>query len=196
MGPLISAKQLAHVERLVRQAVDSGRATALVGGHRLQGPSPLDGSDLSRGYYYAPTVLVSTDAAGQSITKTDIWREEAFGPVIVVVGFETEDEAVALANDSPYGLGAGVWTSDVARALRVTSRIEAGITWVNTHHRNDPSSPWGGAKKASGVGSENGVDAYHAYTTMKSTVINFASAEESLATEDWFGDDAGNVRYG
>lgn len=66
---------------------------------------------------------------------------------------------------------------------------------VNTHHRNDPSSPWGGVG-SSGVGSENGLEAYHAYTTMKSTIINYASAEESAASEDWFKEDAGAVRYG
>lgn len=200
MGPLISARQLARVQSLVDDALASGHAVLLdtgpCAGQRMLGPSPLDGADLGRGYYFAPTVLVSTDRAANSITKTALWREEAFGPVIVVAAFDSEDQAVALANDSPYGLGAGVWTSDLSRALRITSRIDAGITWVNTHHRNDPSSPWGGAKKDSGVGSENGVDAYHAYTTMKSTVINFASAEESLATEDWFGEKTVPVRYG
>lgn len=66
---------------------------------------------------------------------------------------------------------------------------------VNTHHRNDPSSPWGGIG-SSGVGSENGIEAYHAYTTMKSTIINYASTDENLASEDWFKEDAGAVRYG
>ncbi|EFX03537.1 aldehyde dehydrogenase family [Grosmannia clavigera kw1407] len=200
MGPLISARQLARVESLVDDALASGLAVPLDTGEttacRMRGPSSLDGADLGLGYYYAPTVLLSTDRAANSITRTTLWREEAFGPVIVVVGFDSEDQAIALANDSPYGLGAAVWTTDLARAMRVTDRIDAGITWVNTHHRNDPSSPWGGAKKDSGVGSENGVDAYHAYTTMKSTVINFASTEEALATEDWFGEKAAPVRYG
>lgn len=194
MGPVISAKQLGNIEALVQEAVDSGNAKALAGGERLQGVSELDGTDFSKGYYYPPTVLVSTSE--NSILKTRIWKEEAFGPVIVVVPFDTEDEAVQLANDSEFGLGAAVWTKDLAQAYRVSEQIEAGIVWVNTHHRNDPSSPWGGGKSSSGVGSENGVDAYNEYTTMKSTIINYAAPEESLATDDWFKEGAGAVRYG
>jgi acyl-CoA reductase-like NAD-dependent aldehyde dehydrogenase len=194
MGPLISAKQLLGVETLVNEAIHSGGAIALTGGNRMEGQSVLDGTDLSKGYFFEPTVLVSADR--DSIVKTRIWHEEAFGPVIVVVGFDTEEQAVALANDSEFGLGASVWTQDLAQAYRVTEQIEAGIVWVNTHHRNDPSSPWGGGKSSSGVGSENGVDAYNEYTTMKSTIINYASAEESLAADDWFKEGSGNVRYG
>ncbi|KAK7753573.1 hypothetical protein SLS62_004431 [Diatrype stigma] len=201
MGPLVSAKQLAQVEALVDDAVGTGNAVALTGGRRMRGRSELDGTDFSKGYFYEPTILVSKkneceDGNGESILRTRIWREEAFGPVIVVVGFDTEEQAVELANDSEFGLGAGIWTQDLSQAFRVSEQIEAGITWVNTHHRNDPSSPWGGAKAASGVGSENGIEAYHAYTTMKSTIINYASTEESLAADDWFKEGAGNVRYG
>ncbi|POS69618.1 aldehyde dehydrogenase [Diaporthe helianthi] len=195
MGPLISGRQLAGVEALVDEAVGSGHARAVCGGARMRGTSRLDGTDFSKGYFYPPTVLVSS-GSGNSILKTRIWKEEAFGPVVVVVGFDTESEAVALANDSEFGLGAAVWTKDLSQAYRVSEQIDAGIVWVNTHHRNDPSSPWGGATSASGVGSENGLDAYHAYTTMKSTIINYASPEESLASDDWFGESGGNVRYG
>ncbi|KAI9150806.1 Aldehyde dehydrogenase domain [Paramyrothecium foliicola] len=194
MGPLISQRQLQRVEGLVNDAVSSGNAQVLVGGKRMQGPSQLDSFDLSQGYYYEPTVL--TSSAGNSIVQTSIWREEVFGPVIVVVGFNTEEEAIALANDSEFGLGAGIWTQDMPRAFRVSEQIEAGITWVNTHHRNDPSSPWGGNKTSSGIGSENGVDAYHSYTKTKSTIMNFAAPEESLAADDWFREGSGNVRYG
>lgn len=197
MGPLVSAKQLKNVESLVDDAVGSGKAVAVTGGKRMTGKSGLDGTDFSKGYFYEPTILVSKDSlGGDSIVQTRIWREEAFGPVIVVVGFDTEERAGELANDSEFGLGAGIWTQDLAQAFRVSEQIEAGITWVNTHHRNDPSSPWGGAKSGSGVGSENGIDAYHAYTTMKSTIINYASTEESLAADDWFREGTGNVRYG
>ncbi|KAF3763243.1 aldehyde dehydrogenase [Cryphonectria parasitica EP155] len=195
MGPLISEKQLKNVETLVQQAVEGGFGVTAVGGSRLGGTSSLDGTDFSKGYYYAPTILTSTDG-NNSILDARIWREEAFGPVVVVVGFDNEDEAVQLANDSSFGLGAAIWTKDLSQAYRVSEQIEAGIVWVNTHHRNDPSSPWGGAKTASGVGSENGIDAYREYTTMKSTIINFASAEESLASDDWFREGAGTVRYG
>lgn len=194
MGPLISARQLKNVEALVDEAVSSGNAITVTGGHRMTGTSSLDGTEFSKGYYFAPSLLASRQ--DDSILKTRIWRQEAFGPVIVIVGFDTEEQAVTLANDSDFGLGAGIWTRDLAQAYRVAEQIDAGIVWVNTHHRNDPSSPWGGATTASGIGSENGVDAYNTYTTMKSTIINYASTEESLATEDWFMEGAGNVRYG
>jgi acyl-CoA reductase-like NAD-dependent aldehyde dehydrogenase len=194
MGPLISSKQLASVEALVEEAIMSGNAKALTGGSRLTGKSELDGTDFSKGYFYAPTVLVSSQ--GDSLFQTRIWKEEAFGPVIVVVGFDSDEQAVSLANDSEFGLGAAVWTKDLAQAFRVTEQIEAGIVWVNTHHRNDPSSPWGGGTSSSGVGSENGVHAYNEYTTMKSTIINYATPEESLASEDWFKEGTGAVRYG
>ncbi|TQN67041.1 Potassium-activated aldehyde dehydrogenase [Colletotrichum shisoi] len=205
MGPLISAKQLQNVEALVDEAVagdGGGQGAAFTGGRRMSGTSSLDGIDFGKGYFFEPTVLVSAGGGGGGgggggdILKTRIWREEAFGPVVVVAPFRTEDEAIALANDSDFGLGAGVWTRDVAQAFRVSEQIDAGIVWVNTHHRNDPSSPWGGAKSASGVGSENGVDAYHAYTTTKSTIISFASPDEALAADDWFREGAGDVRYG
>ncbi|KAI1436488.1 aldehyde dehydrogenase [Xylaria sp. CBS 124048] len=194
MGPLISAKQLQNVETLVNEAVESGRAVVHTGGARMTGTSRLDGTDFSRGNFYAPTIL--TSPTGQSIQHTQLWRKEAFGPVIVVVPFNSEDEAVELANDSEFGLGAAIWTQDLSQAFRVSERIDAGITWVNTHHRNDPSSPWGGSKSSSGLGVENGIEAYHAYTTAKSTIINYASPEEALETDDWFRETSEGVRYG
>ncbi|KAI1656009.1 aldehyde dehydrogenase [Daldinia decipiens] len=194
MGPLVSAKQLSRVEMLVDDAVNSGKAKTIAGGSRMHGLSSLDGTDFSKGYFYEPTILVSCE--GDSILGTRIWREEAFGPVIVIMGFDTENQAVKLANDSEFGLGAGIWTQDLAQAFRVSEQLDAGITWVNTHHRNDPSSPWGGTKLSSGVGSENGIDAYNAYTAIKSTIINYASTEESLVTDDWFSDGTGPIRYG
>lgn len=191
MGPVISAKQLQHIESLVQDAVTSG-AKLVHGGKIMTGQSELDGTDFSKGYFYPPTVLV-LDAASMNAR---IWAEEAFGPVVTVVGFETEQEAINLANDTQYGLGAAVWTTELSQAFRVSEQIEAGIVWVNTHHRNDPSSPWGGLSPSSGVGSENGVEAYQAYTMAKSTIINYASTEESLQADDWFKDGSGNVRYG
>jgi acyl-CoA reductase-like NAD-dependent aldehyde dehydrogenase len=195
MGPLISEKQLRHVEKLVKDALSGRNAISLAGGKRMTGRSPLDGFNFDKGYFYEPTLLVS-DQGNNSIVKTSIWREEAFGPVIVVAGFDTEEQAIALANDTEFGLGAGIWTTNLSQSFRVSEQIDAGITWVNTHHRNDPSSPWAGATSASGVGSENGIEAYHAYTTTKSVIINYADPEESLAMDDWFGDGAEKVRYG
>ena len=212
MGPLVSAKQRSHVASLVQEALDSGRAVAAAGGSvdALPATSPLDGFSLRRGYFYPPTILVSKEDADSAteqdlpILGTRIWREEAFGPVIVVVPFAdgNEEAALRLANDSEFGLGAALWTQDLSRAFRVSQRIDAGIVWVNTHHRNDPSSPWGAAAAsgtgggASGVGSENGLEAYHAYTMPKSTVINYARMDEAQKSDDWFNDGGAAVRYG
>ncbi|CAK7217208.1 hypothetical protein SEUCBS140593_003131 [Sporothrix eucalyptigena] len=205
MGPLVSEKQFKHVSTLVKDALESGLAVAETGGsvYSLPAVSPLDGFSLTGGYFYPPTILVSADDATRPLLLgTRIWKEEAFGPVIVVVPFPDgdEDTALALANDSEFGLGAALWTQDLSRAFRVSQRIDAGIVWVNTHHRNDPSSPWGAATSAgggaSGVGSENGVEAMHAYTMPKSTVINYARPEEACITEDWFNDGGAAVRYG
>ncbi|PPJ56164.1 hypothetical protein CBER1_09182 [Cercospora berteroae] len=191
MGPIISEKQLNHVSGLVEDAKRTGLGVA-VGGQRISSKSSLDSFDLSAGYFYPPTVLVHRQDT--AIQDHQIWKEEAFGPVIVITSYETEEQALALANDSEFGLGAAVWTKDLSEAHRVSDRIESGICWINTHHRNDPSSPWGGIG-SSGVGSENGVAAYHAYTTTKSTIINYADEREALG-EDWFREGTEQVRYG
>lgn len=194
MGPLISSKQLAAAKDLVEASLTSTRCKVVCGGEQMTGQSELDHTDFAKGYFYPPTVITST--VEKSIVGTPIWQKEAFAPILAVVGFNTEEEALELANNTEYGLGAAVWTKDLSQAYRISEAIEAGIVWVNTHHRNDPSSPWGGATSASGVGSENGIDAYHAYTTTKSTVINFASTKEALAQEDWFREGDQQVRYG
>ncbi|KAH6877283.1 aldehyde dehydrogenase domain-containing protein [Thelonectria olida] len=192
MGPLISLRQLQNVENLVNDAQSQDGVDVLCGGKRLHGLSTIDDTDFSKGYFYPPTIL---DLKLNNL-KPRIWTEEAFGPVIVLTGFETEEEAISLANDTEYGLGAGIWTSNLSQAFRVSEAVDSGIVWVNTHHRNDPSSPWGGATSSSGVGSENGLEAYHSYTKIKSTIINYASSEEIVANDDWFREAGGNVRYG
>jgi acyl-CoA reductase-like NAD-dependent aldehyde dehydrogenase len=126
MGPLISEKQLKGVMSLVDEAVKQG-VQVETGAQRILGKSSLDNVDLSKGYYYSPTVL--TDGPGAMILNTRIWKEEAFGPVIVVVGFNSENEALKLANDSEFGLGAAIWTQDLSQAFRVSEEIEAGICW-------------------------------------------------------------------
>src|SRR5699024_181628 len=116
------------------------------------------------------------------------WQEEIFGPVTVLRSFQNEAEAITLANDTPFGLAASGWTRDIARAHRVASAIEAGIVWVNDHHRIDPASPWGGLK-SSGMGQENGIDAYRWYTQQKSVIVN--TNDEPF---DWFATDE-VIRY-
>jgi acyl-CoA reductase-like NAD-dependent aldehyde dehydrogenase len=126
---------------------------------------------------------------------------------------QEEPEGLFLANASKYGLGAGLWTQDIGRAHRLAAEIEAGLVWINTHHRNDPSSPWGGMKE-SGIGRENGIEALEsckrfflsfalrltsAHTLdsqSKSTIVNIASVEETRATHDWFAEDVEGTRYG
>jgi acyl-CoA reductase-like NAD-dependent aldehyde dehydrogenase len=126
MGPIISGKQLNGVTLLVDEAISDG-IQVVTGGQRMSGTSSLDGTDFSKGYYYPPTILTNSSSA--SILSTRIWKEEAFGPVIVVVPFKGEIEAISLANDSEFGLGAAVWTQDLSQAFRVSEQIEAGICW-------------------------------------------------------------------
>ena len=95
--------------------------------------------------------------------------------------FHDEAEAVALANNSKYGLGGAVWTTSVSRAHRVARDTRAGVFWVNTHHRNDPSAPWGGFKE-SGMGRENGWESYREYTETQTVVVSLSDT-----AEDWFG---------
>jgi len=186
MGSVISARHLQRIHSLVEQR-SSG--SILVGAEPLKDRSPLDGFNFSRGSFYPPTIIedVSLDDA--------LWKEEVFGPVVVLNKFETEREGVECANDSKYGLGAGIWTQNLSRAHQVAAQIQSGLVWVNTHHRNDPSSPWGGMKE-SGIGRENGVEAFEAYSQSKSTIVNIAPTKEILEHDDWFGDEAENKRYG
>jgi len=188
MGTVIHAKQVARIDHLLSNRSQS--AKIVLGGHKLAGKSTLDSFDLSSGSFYAPTVVTDVEV------EDELWQEEIFGPVIVVKRFATEDEGIRLANASRYGLGAGVWTSDLSRAHRAAQEIDAGVVWVNTHHRNDPSSPWGGMKD-SGIGRENGIEAYESYSQSKSTIINISSASDTRTTDDWFAEDEDmNRRYG
>jgi acyl-CoA reductase-like NAD-dependent aldehyde dehydrogenase len=134
MGTVISPNHLSRIVSLVNSRSPS--STLLAGGEPMQGTSRLDSFDFSRGSFYPPTVIADID------TEEELWKEEVFGPVVVVKRFSSEEEGVRLANDCKYGLGAGIWTSNLSQAHRVAARIDAGLVWVNTHHRNDPSSPW------------------------------------------------------
>ncbi|KAG6910935.1 hypothetical protein DXG01_005989 [Tephrocybe rancida] len=200
MGPVISEHHLGRIEGMLSRMTGK----VLCGGHRLSGSSPLDGFDYTKGSFLAPTII-------EDIQSTDeLWQEEVFGPVIVVRRFKVGctyailrirlisaqdvEEGVALANDCKYGLGAGIWTSNLARAHRVTADIQAGLCWVNTHHRNDPSSPWGGMKE-SGIGRENGIEAFESYSQSKSTIVNTSTLEE-MRKDDWFSDSTAQRRYG
>ncbi|KAJ7498657.1 aldehyde dehydrogenase [Mycena latifolia] len=189
MGTVISERHLMRIQTMLDKCLASGKGDVLTGGQRLTGKSELDGFDFDCGSFYAPTIIADVD------TSNDLWQEEIFGPVVVAKRFSTEDEALVLANDSKYGLGASVWTQNLSCAHRVAAAIEAGICWVNTAHRNDPSSPWGGMKE-SGIGRENGIEAFESYSQSKSVIVNIAPAGESRQTDDWFAESAEDRRYG
>lgn len=179
IGPLASAGALATVAAQVDAGLAAG-AVALAGGKRADA-SRCGG--LNDGYFYEPTVL------GHVSPGMSVFQEEIFGPVVTLSSFADEAEALSLANDNEYALGAGVWTSDLKRAHRVMERLNAGVIWANAHHRNSPDAPWGGFG-ASGIGRENGVDAYREYTASSTMIVRTAETKE-----DWFAAAAG-ARYG
>ena len=115
---------------------------------------------LPEGNYLAATVFADVTP------DMRIFQEEIFGPVVCVTPFDTEEEAIALANDTRYGLAAYVWTSDLRRAHRVAGRVEAGMTWVNSHNVRDLRTPFGGVK-ASGLGREGGQHSIDFYTSSR-----------------------------
>jgi betaine-aldehyde dehydrogenase len=160
MGPLITT---AHMERVLGY-IDAGRtegAELLCGGERL-----TDGG-LGHGNFVAPTIFAQTQPGMRIV------REEIFGPVLTVQLFDTEEEAVRLANDTIYGLAAGVFTTDGAKGLRVLKKLRAGITWLNTYHPTFNEAPWGGYKQ-SGWGRELGTWGLDEYLETKQININLA----------------------
>jgi acyl-CoA reductase-like NAD-dependent aldehyde dehydrogenase len=151
LGPLISAKQHARVENYVREGLEAG--AEIVGGEIGEVPD--------EGYFFSPTVLAGVDPSMAVV------REEIFGPVLAALPFDDTDEAVALANDTDYGLAGSVFTRDVGRAHAVAGRIRAGRIGINVHAITDFSMPGGGYKQ-SGWGRENGPDAVDPYLEVKS----------------------------
>ena len=142
-GPMISSEHRDKVLAYCKLAVDEGATTVAGGG------APIFGDSRDGGFYVEPTVLTGLQKDARTV------REEIFGPVCHVAPFDTEDEAIGLANDNSYGLAATVWTRDLSRAHRVAPKIEAGIVWVNCWNLRDLRTPFGGVK-ASGIGREGG----------------------------------------
>jgi succinate-semialdehyde dehydrogenase/glutarate-semialdehyde dehydrogenase len=149
VGPLARADLLDALERQVSASVAAG-ARLVIGGERLEGP----------GAFFAPTVLADVDPS------MAVFREETFGPVAAVVRAADDDEAVALANDTPYGLGASVWTGDVAHGQAVGARIRSGALFINAIVASDPRLPFGGTRR-SGYGRELAGEGLHEFTNVR-----------------------------
>jgi aldehyde dehydrogenase (NAD+) len=160
IGPQTSAEQLAKTQSYIALGKQEG-AQLITGGGRPRG--------FDRGYFIEPTVFAGVD------NRSRLAQEEIFGPVLAVIPFDTEEDAIALANDVEYGLVAGLWTSDVSRAHRVAAALESGLVTINTFRTTHPTLPYGGYK-LSGLGRENGMEAIHHYTEVKTVVMDFDPA--------------------
>ncbi|MEA1671996.1 aldehyde dehydrogenase family protein [Nitrospirillum sp. BR 11163] len=158
LSPIISEPQLDRIDSVVKRAAAEG-AEVVTGGGRA--PAPQEGS------FYLPTILANVDAGAEAV------RDEIFGPVLTVQTFTDEAEAFALANDSTFGLAAGVHTGDVARALRATRTLEAGTVWVNRYGRSDDFILPTGGYKRSGIGKDLGRQAYEANLRIKTALVEF-----------------------
>lgn len=168
MGPLISQEHLAKVEGYMELAQEEG-ANILLGGARPENPPHKNG------FYFAPTLITGVK------NEMRLAKEEIFGPVITIEKFDTEEQAVAWANDTVYGLSAGVWSKDQNRAERVAAALRAGTVWINDFNIYFVQAPWGGYKQ-SGQGRELGKPGLEEYTEVKHIYQNHANEPVN-----WFG---------
>lgn len=209
IGPVITRKQMDWIHETVQTATTASTSTegmlkVLCGGKPYDG---LAGTPFANGHYYEPTIVAVDPAWAAQMTSADpatalkaqqlvmdlhhtnaLFQKELFGPVVVVAPFAGRNHAIRLANDTVFGLGASIWTHDLIEAHALAEKVRAGIVWINDHHKNHPSSPWGGLTKESGIGRENGHEAFREYTQAKSIVTNCREF-----TSDWFQDP--NARY-
>jgi (Z)-2-((N-methylformamido)methylene)-5-hydroxybutyrolactone dehydrogenase len=157
VGPVATRPQYNKVLEYIAIAKEEG-ATCVLGG------GPYDGPGARGGQFVSPTIFTGVS------NHMRIAQEEVFGPVLAVIPFDTEEEAYQIANDTAFGLGAGVWTSDIGRAFRAAERIQAGTIWINTYRALSYTSPFGGYKR-SGIGREGGIEAIKEYVQIKSVWI-------------------------
>jgi acyl-CoA reductase-like NAD-dependent aldehyde dehydrogenase len=162
VGPVTTRPQYEKILGYIDVAEKEGARLAL-------GGKPATRPECGDGWFIEPTIFSGVN------NQMRIAREEVFGPVLAIIRFKDDDEAIAIANDSPYGLAAGVWTSSIKRAIRASERLEAGSVWVNTYRAVSYMSPFGGYKR-SGLGRENGQDAIWSYLQTKS--VWFSTADE------------------
>lgn len=158
MGPMIDRENVERVDKIVERAIADGADVIVRGG-------PVTEGLLSKGAFFRPTFLEVTDST------MPVVQEETFGPVVTMQRFATEQEAVALANDSIYGLGASIWTRDLSKALRIAPRIEAGMVWINEWGALGEDTEEGGSKH-SGIGRLNGVAALEDFTEIRTITLN------------------------
>jgi aminomuconate-semialdehyde/2-hydroxymuconate-6-semialdehyde dehydrogenase len=159
LGALVSKAHLEKVKSYIDNAIAEG-GTLLFGGQTVSVPG------LEHGYYLQPTVIEVSN------NQCAIQQEEVFGPVVTLMKFSSEAEALQLANDTPYGLSATLWTRDIDRAMRFSKQLQTGIVWVNTWLNRDLRTPFGGTKQ-SGVGREGGWEALRFFTEAKNVCIQY-----------------------
>ncbi len=157
VGPLCTLRQRDWINEVVTSSIDAG-AKLVTGGNNIERP----------GYFFQPTILDCSEQPDAPSVK-----KELFGPVLSVLSFDTEEQAVALANDTPYGLAAGVFTRNLSKAHRMINNIDAGVVWVNTYRAVSPIVPFGG-HGLSGYGREGGIQAALDYTKVKSVWLNIS----------------------
>jgi acyl-CoA reductase-like NAD-dependent aldehyde dehydrogenase len=204
LGPVITQRHMEWIDATVHSGMvqSDSKLQILCGGKRYQ-DFPASQHEFNEGNYYEPTVIAfdpsilgtstssSSSSPDPSWVRTisqlhhtnDIFQKELFGPVVVLAPFLDQEHAISLANDTDFSLGCSIWTNDLIQAHQVADQVQAGIVWINDHHKNHPSSPWGGLSKLSGIGRENGLEAFREYTQPKSVVVNC-----NPFTNDWFRD--------
>jgi betaine-aldehyde dehydrogenase len=162
LGSLSSQRQLERVEGFVRRAEAEGAKVEAGGSRPTTG---WDGTDLTRGAYFAPTLITNADQ------RSEIVQQEVFGPVLVALPFDDDEQGISLANDTPYGLAASAWTRDLQRGLRASRELRAGTVWVNDHISLASEMPHGGVKQ-SGFGKDMSSYSFDEYTTVKHVMLD------------------------